>query len=53
MKEHPGHFWICLWLFFICMHSCAIRDDVKQIRENAAKTNTTTSTHDNGSGVSQ
>ena len=22
MKEHPGHFWICLFLFCITLNSC-------------------------------
>ncbi len=53
MKEHPGHFWICFWLFFICMHSCDMRKDTREMRDMMVKVGKSIAKTDNGSGVAQ
>lgn len=30
MKNHPGHFWICVWLFCITMNGCDMHDDARK-----------------------
>jgi hypothetical protein len=37
MKEHPGHFWICFWLFMIWGFNGLSQSDGKRIADTLAR----------------